>query len=184
MSDTKKPETHVESVPQYIDEYSPDVAMRMMRSHLAMSEEVRRNGGGRWEVPHTHRHMVARGDDGRPAYRFTRLGTMSDVRRRDAVLRQQAILELMGWKLAPKGTRNSLFLADGELGVYMCIAEVVGKELDAHEKKTRDQVRQRRFGKSLNRLPEDLQSLGSSMRVEGVDVQQGTMSVDEFRRSR
>ena len=32
----------VESVPQYIDEYSPEVAMRMMRAHLQMTQELRK----------------------------------------------------------------------------------------------------------------------------------------------
>jgi hypothetical protein len=169
---------HVESVRQYLDEYSPEEALQMMRSHIAMSEDVRKKGVGRWELPPSHRHLSP------PAYRFTRLGTMADVKRRDALLRQKFVLEQYGWKQAPRGTRNSLFLQDGDQGVYMCIAEVAALEQDAHEKKSRDEMRRRRFGKGVNRLPEDLQQLGMSMRVESVDVSQGRTSVDEFRKMR
>lgn len=175
---TEPASMHIESVPQYIDEYDPETAMRMMRAHIAMTEDLRRNGAGRWELPPTHRQLAP------PAYRFTRLGTMSDVKRRDAILRQRFILEQFGWKVAPKGTRNSLYLSDGDQGVYMCIAEVAGKELDAHEKKTRDEIRRRRFGKGLNKLPEDLAQLGANMRVESVDVKQGQVSAEEFRKMR
>lgn len=166
----------IESVPQYIDEYPPDVAMRMMRAHIQMAQEVRKGGTGRWEVPPTHRQLAP------PAYRFCRLGTMSDAKRRDAILRQRFILEQMGWKLAPAGTRNSLYLTDGDQGVYLCIAEPAGKVLDEHERQTREEVKRRRFGKALGRLPEDLRGLGAGMQVESVDVQQGRMSIDDFRK--
>lgn len=166
----------VESVPQYIDEYSPEVAMRMMQAHIRMAQEVRKGGAGRWEVPHTHRHLAP------PAYRFVRLGTMSDVKRRDAILRQRFILEQMGWKVAPAGTRNSLYLTDGDQGVYLMIAEPAAQMLDEHERQTREEVRRRRFGKALGRLPEDLRNLGAGIQVDSVDVQQGRMSINEFRK--
>ncbi len=175
------PDAHVEAGVQYIDEYSPERAMALMRRHIAMAEEVRQNGGGRWEMPPTHRHIVANGA-GR-THRVTRLGTMADPRRRDAILRQRFVLEQMGWSVAPKGTRNSLYLTDGDQGVYMLIAEVAGIELDNFERETKLKLRERRFSRKLNALPEDLQAAGmKGVSFDRVDVTQGRTSVDEFRR--
>lgn len=175
----------IESVAQYIDEFDPATAMRMMQQHLAMSDELRRLGAGRWEVPGKYRHMVAPGPNGRPAYRFIRLGTMSDPKRRDAILRQRAICELMGWKLAPSGTRNALYLTDGDQGVYMCLPEAAGQAHDEHERKTRMEIRQRRFSKSIKALPEDMAKLGSKhVSIESLDVSRGSMSVGDFNKSR
>ena len=174
-------DARVEAVVQHIDEYSPERAMALMRRHIAMSEEVRQNGGGRWETPPTHRHIVLNGA-GR-THRATRLGTMADPRRRDAILRKQAVLELMGWSIAPKGTRNSLYLTDGDQGVYMIIAEVAALELDAYEQETKRKLRERRFSRKLNALPEDLQAAGmKGVTFDRVDITQGRTSVSEFRR--
>ncbi len=174
------PDTRVESVAQYIDEYDPETAMRMMQAHIRMADDLRRGGVGKWELPPTHRHLAP------PAYRFSRLGTMSDVKQRDKILRQKFIAEQMGWKQAPRGTRNSLYLTDGDQGVYMCIAEIVGRQHDEHKKKTLDEINRRRFSRSVNRLPEDLQQSGvsRSTTIERVDVSHGTASIDDFRKMR
>ena len=175
------PDARVEAGVQHIDEYSPERAMALMRRHIEMAEEVRANGGGRWEMPPTHRHIIPNGA-GR-THRVTRLGTMADPRRRDAILRQRFVLEQMGWSLAPKGTRNSLYLTDGDQGVYMLIAEVAGLELDKFERETKRKLRERRFSRKLNALPEDLQAVGmKGISFDRVDVTQGRTSVDEFRR--
>jgi len=180
-----KVETQVESVAQYVDEFDEATAMRMMKSHLQMAAALRKGGAGRWEVPEKYRHMVAKGADGRTAYRFVRLGTLSDLRSRDAILRNAALLEAMGWKKAPASTRNALYLTDSELGVYYCIAEAVGKVLDEHEHLTRMQVRQRRFGKSAKGLTEDMAGIGGEgMAIERLDVEQRTMSLGEFAKMR
>jgi hypothetical protein len=172
------PDSHVEAGVQYIDEYSPERAMAMMSQHIAMAEDVRRNGGGRWEMPPTHRHIVPNGLN--KTHRVTRLGTMSDPRRRDAILRQRFTLEQMGWSLAPSGTRNSLYLTDGDQGVYMLIAEVAGLIHDGFERETRRKLRERRFSRTLTSLPEDLQSSGLSF--DRVDVTQGRTSISDFKR--
>lgn len=172
------PDSHIEAGVQYIDEYSPERAMALMRQHIAMAEEVRKNGGGRWEMPSTHRHILPNGAN--KTHRVTRLGTMADPRRRDAILRQRFVLEQMGWSIAPKGTRNSLYLTDGDQGVYMLIAEVAGLALDDFERETKRKLRERRFSRKLNALPEDLQSAGLSF--DRVDVTQGRTTVADFRR--
>lgn len=178
-------DTQVDSVAQYLDEYPPEQALAMMRKHIELSAELRKMGAGRWEVPPRYRQMTEHGSDGRPRYRFVRLGCMADVRRRDAILRSRFVLEQMGWKLAPSGTRNTLYLGDGDQGVYMCLPEIAGKEHDAQERKSRAEIRSRRFSRGLNRLPDDLKEIGAgNMRVESVDIRQGSVSADEFRKMR
>lgn len=175
------PETVVESVAQFIDEFDPATALQLMQQHIRMSEEVRRNGGGRWEMPTSHRHIQPNGP-GR-THRLTRLGCMADVRQRDKILRQQFLLEQQGWKLAPKGTRNSLYIIDGDQGVYMIIAEMVGRVQDEFERKTRDEINKRRFSRSVGNLPEDIAAAGiKNVAFERVDVSQGRSSIEDFRR--
>ena len=183
--DQAGPSTVVESVAQYVDEYDAATAMRMMQQHITMSEELRTLGRGRWEVPPKYAHMTTLLATGRMSFRFIRLGTMSNVTRRDAILRHRFICEQMGWKLAPSGTRNSLYLTDGDQGIYMCIAESAGLMLDEHEHKTRMEIRARRFSKSLKELPEDLSKLGSrDVSIESLDVSRGATSVGEFNKRR
>ena len=162
---------HIESAPQHLDEYAPDVAMRMMRAHVALCEEVRKAGRGTWTTPIAHIKP--------PEYRFCRLGTMADVKRRDEILRRRFILEQQGWRLAPAGTFNSLFAVDGAEGVYMVIAEPAAQVLDEFERQTRRDLASRRLGLQ-NSTPTDLQGLPRGVHIESVDVTSATMTVAEF----
>lgn len=174
------PDTRVESVAQYIDEYDPETAMRMMLAHIRMAEDVRRNGGGRWEMPSTHRHIQPNGPG--KTHRITRLGCMADVKQRDKILRHRFILEQQGWKLAPPGTRNSLYIVDGDQGVYMILPETVGRIADEHERQTRDKLNRRRFSRSVDNLPEDLAAVGlKGVSFERVDVSSGQTSIEGFK---
>ena len=173
-------DSRVEGVAQHIDEYDPETAMRMMVAHLRMADDVRRNGGGRWEMPPTHRQIQPNGA-GR-THRITRLGCMADVRQRDKILRQRFLLEQQGWRLAPQGTRNSLFIVDGDQGVYMILPESVGRIADEHERQTRAKIHQRRFSRSVNNLPEDLAAVGlRGVSFDRVDVSSGQTSIEGFR---
>lgn len=166
-------ELHIESAPQHLDEYSPDVAIRMMRAHVQACEEVRKAGRGTWTPPSTHPHIKP------PEYRFCRLGTMADPKRRDEILRRRFILEQQGWRLAPAGTYNTLWAVDGAEGVYMCIAEPAGQALDEFERQTRRALASRRLGLQ-NSTPTDLQGLPRGVHIESVDVSSATMTISEF----
>lgn len=176
-------DSRVESVAQYVDEFDPATAMSMMLAHLRMADDVRRNGGGRWEMPSTHRHIQPNGA-GR-THRITRLGCMADVRAREKILRHRFILEQQGWRLAPPGTRNSLFIVDGDQGVYMILPEQVGRVADEHEAATRKKLLARRFSRSVNSLPEDIAAAGiSGVSFDRVDVSTGQTSVEGFKAMR
>lgn len=168
---TTSAELHIESAPQFMDEYSPDVAMRMMKAHVALCEEVRKAGRGTWTTPIAHIKP--------PEYRFCRLGTMADVKRRDAILRQRFILEQQGWRLAPAGTFNPLWAVDGAEGVYMVIAEPAAQVLDEFERQTRRDLASRRLGLQ-NSTPTDLQGLPRGVHIESVNVSSATMTISEF----
>lgn len=183
VATTSPADLHVESVPQHIDEFDPETALRMMVAHIRMSEDVRRNGGGRWEMPSTHRHIQPNGPG--KTHRITRLGCMADAKQRDKILRQRFILEQQGWKLAPPGTRNSLYIVDGDQGVYMILPESVGRIADDHERQTRDKLNRRRFSRSVDNLPEDLAAVGlKGVSFDRVDVSSGQTSIEGFKRMR
>lgn len=183
VTSTSPADLRVESVPQHIDEFDPETAMRMMIAHIRMADDIRRNGGGRWEMPSTHRHIQPNGPG--KTHRITRLGCMADVKQRDKILRHRFILEQQGWKLAPPGTRNSLYIVDGDQGVYMILPEAVGRVADEHERQTRDKLSRRRFSRSVDNLPEDLAAVGlKGVSFDRVDVSSGQTSIEGFKAMR
>lgn len=163
----------IEQPAQYLDEYSPDVAMRMMRDYLAQQRELRTMAGGRWILPPTHRHLET-------GWVFVRLGARTDVARVHVIeMRRRQLLE-QGWLDAPRGTRNTLYMAEGDHGVYMCIARPAW---EAREEWDRE-LRKRQSDRRLSKQGADLQTLMGDARIpmgiESVDIQRGTTNVREF----
>jgi len=162
----------VESVAQYPDELPQEAAMRLMRTAIENAERLRKMGAGRWFVDPKYSNMQP------PAYRYIRLGSLADQSRRPVIEMQRYQLEQMGWLKAPPGTRNSLFAAEGEVGVYMCIPEPAARIWDDHVDKLRMEERRRRFGKT-GQVPVDLSQLGPHVQIERADVTQQTTSIKD-----
>jgi hypothetical protein len=163
----------IEQPAQFLDEYSPDVAMRMMRDYLAQQRDLKSMAGGRWILPSTHRHLES-------GFVFIRLGSRTDVARVHVIeMRRRQLIE-QGWLDAPRGTRNSLFMGEGDHGVYMCIARPAWEAREEWERELRKKQSERRLGKQGS----DLQALMGDARlpigIESVDIQRGTSSVREF----
>lgn len=169
------PGTVVESVAQYMDEFSAEEAVARMEAYVTMHAHILRGGVGEWFLPATHRHLNPK------EFRFTRLGCFADLKQRDRILRQRFVLEEMGWKTCPPGTHNKLFQLDLDAGVYMMIPMPAWRIQEATEKKARMEVRKRRFSRAVDRLPEDMQGM-RNMNVTKLDVQHGTMSLQDFRK--
>lgn len=163
----------IEQPTQFLDEYPADVAMRMMSDYLRQQRDLKSMAGGRWILPNTHKHMES-------GWVFIRLGARTDLARVQVVEMRRQQLREQGWMDAPKGTRNSLFLMEGDHGVYMCIPRPAWEARDEWERELRKKQSERRLGKQGS----DLQSLIADSRipvgVEDVRVERGTSSVREF----
>jgi hypothetical protein len=104
----------VESVAQFVDEWSDEQTRQQLRAYIAQMGDLERNVVSRPildGVPTSIRNRI--GD-----WVIIRLGTLSDVRRKDTILAQRFLLEQQGWKHIP-GCRHTRFPFDGEFGVYM-----------------------------------------------------------------
>lgn len=163
----------IEQPAQYLDEYPPEVAMRMMEAYLRQQRDLKEMSGGRWILPPTHRHMES-------GWVFIRLGARTDVSRIQVLEMRRAQLKEQGWMDAPRGTRNSLFVMEGDHGVYMCIPRPAWEARDEWERALRKKQSERRLGKQGS----DLQSLIGDQRlpigIESITVDRGTSSVKDF----
>jgi len=166
----------VESVAQYADELSFEEAQTLMRQHIAQQRDIARQGRGTWFPPRTHPHIK------KPEYRIVRLGSMTDVQRKNAVLTNLQVMLAQGWRRCPPGMRHSLFPLEGDNGVYVYIAEPLALEHDDHVRELRKAVEARRLGKESEDLAELARTQG--IVIEDVRATPRQSTVREFMNGR
>jgi len=111
-------DVQVESVAQFVDEWSTEESIRQLHAYISQMGDLERNVVSSPildNVPTAIRNRISNriGD-----WVIVRLGTLSDVYRKDIILAQRFLLEQQGWKHIP-GCRHTRFPFDGEFGVYM-----------------------------------------------------------------
>lgn len=102
----------VESVPQYVDEWSPEEFARRVSAFAGQIRDIHEMSKGQWYIPPEWRSKLQ-------DFHIIRLGTLSDVKRQTYINVNKALLEQQGWKQMPAGVVNNLFPHDQGLGVYM-----------------------------------------------------------------
>lgn len=117
----------IESVPQHLDEFDEQESLRRMRAFLTQSNDLERMRTNRPVLPDKLKDKLK-------DWVIIRLGTMTDLKRKDVILQQRALLEMQGWKHIP-GCRHTAFPMDAEHGVYMGIGPTAYGELQALRRK-------------------------------------------------
>lgn len=164
----------VESVPQFVDEWSTEEFARRQVAFRTQLKDLAKMSRGNWLVPPEWREKLK-------DFHFIRLGTLTDLGRKTAILMNKALLEQQGWKEAPKGVRNQMFPHDQEWGVYMCLPRSVyrewqdtHRELAAMSRKSYSDSRRKDIADQIERGD------GPRLKIESFDVERTTVSVADL----
>lgn len=164
----------VESVPQFVDEWGDDEFSRRLSAFKHQMKDLAKMARGNWLIPSEFRERLKE-------FHFIRLGTLSDVNRKTAILMNKALLEQQGWKEAPRGVRNAMFPHDQEYGVYMCMPrshyrqwQDMHRELSEMSRKSYSDSRRKEIADQLEHGD------GARLRIEKFDVERTTVSVADL----
>ena len=168
-------ETRVESVDQYVDEWSSAEFARRVKAFKGQIRDLEQMSRGGWYIPPEWRARLAN-------FKFIRLGTMSDLTRRTQIEVAKALLEQQGWKQVPPGVTSQQFQTDRGLGVYLCIPmaqyrewQEAAKELEQMSRKSLQASRRKEV---VDRLEND--DAGPRFHIDKFEVQKVTTSVSDL----
>lgn len=168
-------ETRVESVAQYVDEWSAEEFSRNVKKFQGQIRDLETMSRGGWYIPPEWRDRLK-------DFRFIRLGTMSDLSRRTQIEVAKALLEQQGWKQVPPGVVSQQFQTDRGLGVYLCMPmaqyrewQAVAHELALMSRKSLQAIRRKEV---VDRLEND--DAGPRFHIDRFEVQKITTSVADL----